>query len=136
MEQHGTTGTMPTQAQLNTWGRADIAGGIRNYHGGFRALATTLGFKPGRNPPSVKPIAHWREWSNVEAEMAAVSEACGVPGEIPTADQLKANGFSTLLTAITEHHGGMYEVAERLGLPMQHNIAQANHFAEFQTLQS
>ena len=36
IEQHGTPGTMPTQTQLRTSGRGDIAGGIREHHGGSR----------------------------------------------------------------------------------------------------
>jgi hypothetical protein len=77
-------------------------------------VTAALGLKPGRNPPSVKPRAYWREWENVEAEMPAVSEACGVPGKIPLRSQLFANGCTTLAVVISDEYGGMHEFAKRL----------------------
>jgi hypothetical protein len=114
IEQHGTPGTMPTKAQLITSGRADIVNGISTYHRGFKAVAAALGLRPGSNPPSVKPLAYWQQWENAEAEMPAVSKACGVPGKMPTLDQLRVNGYSSLEVAIVECHGGMHKFAERL----------------------
>ena len=114
IEEHGTPGVMLTQSQLDVCGRSDLYGGIENYHGGIRAVTQALGLKPGSNPPSVKPRAYWREWENVEAEMPAVCEACGVPGKMPTQAQLLANGYGSLDTAITKYYGGIYEFVERL----------------------
>ena len=128
IEQHGTPGTMPTESQLCVSGRADIVNGIRKYHGGIKAVTATLGLVPGSNPPSVKPGAYWLEWENVMAEMPAVSKACGVAEQMPTKNQLLANGYTSLYSAIAKHYGGVYKFAERLDLPMQHSIAPANHF--------
>ena len=114
IEQHGTPGTMPTESQLFVSGRGDMAKGIQNYHSGFKAVTAALGLKPGSNPSSVKPGAYWREWENVEAEMQAVSKACGAPEQMPTKNQLLANGYSSLYQAIHKHYGGMYKFAERL----------------------
>merc|ERR1712086_783761 len=96
IEQHGTPGTMPTEAQLKTSGPAGICDGINKYHRGITAVTAALGLTPGSNPPSVKPIAYWREWENVLAEMPAVSKACGLAGEMPTLLQLRASGYSSL----------------------------------------
>ena len=117
IEQHGTPGTMPTGAQLFTSGRADIANGISKYHSGFKAVTAALGLIPGSNPPSVKPIAYWLEWENVMAEMPAVSKACG--GQMPTQQQLLANGYTSLSVAISKHYGGMYKFVERLNRPQR-----------------
>ena len=114
IEQHGTPGTMPTEAQLVASGRADIVSGISKYHSGIKAVTAALGLIPGNNPPSVKPIAYWLEWGNVEAEMPAVSKACGAAGQMPTDMQLQANGYTSLANAITKHYGGMYKFAEQL----------------------
>ena len=84
VEQHGTTSTMPTSAQLFVSGRADLASGISEYHSGIKAVTAAVGLIPGSNPPSVKPIAYWAKWENVLADMPAVSKACGVPGYMPT----------------------------------------------------
>jgi hypothetical protein len=108
---------MPTNAQLFASGRADLAAGISKHHRGFKAVTAALGLKPGSNPPSVKPIAYWREWENVLAEMPAVSKTCGVPGWMPTQDQLVANGYASLNNAISKHYGGMYNFAARLNPP-------------------
>ena len=114
IEQHGTPGTMPTQAQLYVSGRADIAKGIQKYHSGIKAVTAALGLRPGSNPSSVKPPAYWRKWENVLAEMPAVSKACGVVEQMPTVDQLKANGYTTLVNTISKHYGGMHKFAKRL----------------------
>ena len=114
IEEHGTPGVMLTQAQLEVCGRSDLYGGIRRYHGGIRAVTQALGLQPGSNPPSVQTQAYWQKWENVEAEMPAVSEACGVPGQMPTSAQLLANGYSSLLNAIHRHYGGMHGFVERL----------------------
>merc|ERR1712166_278578 len=114
IEQHGTPGTMPTEAQLKTSGRADIAEGIKKYHNGIKAVTAALGLRPGSNPPSVKPGTYWLKWENVLAEMPAVSKACGVPEQMPTQNQLLASGYSSLYSAIAKHYGGMYNFAERL----------------------
>ena len=114
IEQHGTPGTMPTQAQLLASGRADIAGGIRKYHCGIKAVTAALGLSPGSNPPSVKSGAYWLKWENVLAEMPAVSKACGVAEQMPTHRQLLANGYSSLANAIIKHYGGFRTFAARL----------------------
>merc|ERR1712086_1243318 len=103
MGQRGTPGTMPTNAQLFASGRADLAGGISKHHRGFKAVAAALGLIPGSNPPSVKPIAYWLEWENVSAEMPTVSKACGVAEQMPTQQQLCANGYSSLHSAIAKY---------------------------------
>jgi hypothetical protein len=134
IDQHGTPGTMPTKAQLFVSGRADIAEGISKHHSGFKAVTAALGLIPGSNPPSVKPYAYWLEWGNVEAEMPAVSKACGAAEQMPTDRQLVANGYSSLTRAIYKHYGGLYKFAARLELPMQHKDAPANHFRDPPTL--
>ena len=103
-EQYDTPDTMPTKAQLCASRRGDIAGGIRNYHSGIKAVTAALGLKLGSKPPAVKPIAYWLEWENVLANMSAVSKACGMPRQMPTQDQLFANGYSTLANAISKHY--------------------------------
>ena len=113
-EQHGTPGTMPTDAQLCTSGRGDIANGISKYHGGIKAVTATLGLIPGSNPPSVRPGAYWLKWENVVAEMPAISKACGVAEQMPTHRQLLANGYTSLANAIIQHHGGFRTFAARL----------------------
>ena len=115
IEQHGTPGTMPTNAQLYTSGRADIANGIEKYHSGFKAVTAALGLIPGSNPPSVKPGAYWLKWENVVAEMPTVTKACG--GQMPTQHQLCVNGYSSLSFAIIKHYGGMHKFVERLNRP-------------------
>merc|ERR1712166_840808 len=107
IDQHGTPGTMPTNAQLLASGRGDIAGGISNHHSGFKAVTAALGLIPGSNPPSVKPGVYWLKWENVEAEMPTVSKACGVAGQMPTDYQLLANGYTSLAHAIYKHYGGL-----------------------------
>ena len=52
IDQRGTPGTMPTEAQLQTSGRDDMAQGIHRHHRGFKAVAAALGLRPGSNPPS------------------------------------------------------------------------------------
>ena len=136
IEQHGTPGTMPTQAQLYVVGRADLAKRITQHQRGYKAVAAALGLRPGSNPPSVKPGAYWLEWENVEAEMPAVSKAWGVPEQMPTQHQLLSNGYSLLAKAIQKHYGGFYKFAARLDLPMQHTRAPANHFRDLPILQA
>ena len=92
---------------------------ISNYHRGFKAVAVALGLRPGSNPPFVKPGASWLEWVNVLVEMPAVGKLCGVPAQMPTNDQLRANGYTSLVSTITKHYGGMYKVAERLNHPQR-----------------
>ena len=112
--EHGTPGTMPTDAQLYTSGRGDLAGGISKYHSGIKAVTAALGLRPDSNPPSVKPGAYWLRWENVLAEMPAVSKACEVAGQMPTQRQLLANGYTSLANAIIKHHGGFRTFAARL----------------------
>ena len=115
IDQHSTPGTMPPEAQLYASGRSDLATGIGKYHNGFKAVTAALGLIPGSNPPSVKPGAYWLKWENVEAEMPTVCKACGVPEQMPTKNQLLANGYTSLAIAITKHYGGIYKFQQRLG---------------------
>ena len=136
IDQHGTPGTMPTESQLHVSGRGDMAHGITKYHSGIKAVTAALGLRPGSNPPSVKPGAYWRVWKNVLAEMPAVSKACRVLGQMPTKNQLLANGYGSLYTAIHKHYGGFYASAARLEFPMQHSNAQRFHFRDLPTLEA
>ena len=114
IEQHGTSGTMPTDAQLKVSRRSDVAQVIRNYHRGYNAVTAALGLKPHSNPPFVKPGTYWREWVNVVAEMPAVSEACGVSEKMPTQQQPLANGYTSLNNAIREHYSLCHKFQQRL----------------------
>merc|ERR1711957_483161 len=106
------------------------------HHSGIKAVTAALGLIPGSNPPSVKPGTYWLEWENVEAEMPTVSKACGVPEQMPTKNQLLANGYTSLANAIPKTYGGLYKFAARLELPMQHTNVPANHFRDPSTLQA
>ena len=109
---YGTQGIMPSRAELSKAGLGDLAGAFDNY-GGSSAVAERLGLQM-----KIKPMGHWDDFTNVERALSSYIAEHGIPGVMPTASDLRISGQNTLVTAITQKHGGIVGVAKRLGLQL------------------
>src|SRR3989344_1973860 len=59
-----------------------------------------------------KPKNYWKDWNNVESELLEIISEIA---HFPTQDELANLDRKSLINAITLHHGGLYEVAVKLG---------------------
>ena len=129
--ERGVLGFMPTNEEFREAERGDIAYAILKQHGGFLAVAERLGL---RLPSPRKPSGYWDDFSNLERELLAFIHDSGSPGFMPTQDELKRAGQSTLATAISRH-GGFSAVAERLKLKSLYTAKPPGYWDDFSNLE-
>jgi len=106
----GTIGKMPSSEELHAARLSGLSDAIIK-HGGFAAVATRLGLTYN----ATKPNGYWNDFANVEHELLSFIHASGIDGTMPTAEELRQAGLSTLAAAIRKY-GGFSTVASRLGL--------------------
>lgn len=116
IEETGSTGIMPTQAEILHTGRTNLSSAISK-HGGSRKVAEKLGLKIKYQ---AKPIGFWNNPKNLEFELFAFIEEHKMSGIMPTNDVMRQLGRHDLVNAIQEH-GGSRKVAMQLGLELTHN---------------
>jgi hypothetical protein len=109
--QHGTDGIMPTKQELEEAGEGSLANAM-NLHGGFPEVAQRLGLELSY---SRKERDYWKNIDNLKRELLQVVEQLGIPGVMPTHEQLTEIGRTDLIAAITSN-GGWPSVARRVGL--------------------
>ena len=112
LEEHGLSGKLPSKKTLTQAGRQDLIGAIR-LHGGWRVVARQLGLA---EPPPQKPEGYWLTFEHVAQAIQTYNQTHGTPGQMPGQIELNRAGYSSLARAISVYHGGMAEVASRLGL--------------------
>lgn len=103
---------MPSGDVLVRAGRNDLALAV-NRNGGTYAIAKRLGLRLSR---PINRRNHWDDFDNLASELRAYLAEPGRPQRMPTYPELQAAGRFDLKYAI-ERNGGIYAVAERLGLP-------------------
>lgn len=108
VKQLGTLGQMPSSGDLSGLGRSGLTVGIIR-HGGFHAVASRLGLKPGR-----MPNGYWKD-STIKEHVVAFIADFGQRGVFPTGNELRLNGRADLEVAIARHGGG-YRFARMLKL--------------------
>src|SRR5258708_8628828 len=116
IEEYGTSGIMPIEKELLQAGRRDLAKAIRK-NNGVEAVAQRLGLQL----PSHKRKRHgyWEDFANVAFELQNFIAEHGTPGVMPKQNELTRAGYHSLANAI-DHHGGIFVVAQRLGLRLSH----------------
>lgn len=126
--EYGTPGIMPIKAELLKAGRGDLAKAIIKGHGGIEVVAERLGLQL----PSYKrkKRGYWEDFANVTSELQNFIAEHGVPGVMPTQADLTRAGPTSLANAI-DHHGGIYAVAERLGLRLSHARRSDGYWDDF-----
>lgn len=114
---------MPSQKELRTAGRADLAEAITDFHGGFREVAKKLGFVSKK-----KDDFFYDKFYNLAREVYKFVAEVGREGVMPTSTVLKVNGRTDLAAAIMKF-GGMSKVSRRLGL--QYHIRTKDAFKDW-----
>lgn len=114
---------MPSQRELLTAGRGDLAEAISDYHGGFRSVANKLGLISGK-----KDDFFYNEFCNLARELYMFSREIGCDNVMPSSTVLKSEGRTDLLAAITKF-GGMSSVSQRLGL--QYRVRTSEVFKDW-----
>ncbi len=112
VSEYGTPGVMPSRNDLRQAGLHDLNGALKK-HGGTSAVARRLNLQP-----KIKPIGHWDDITNIEKALSAYIDEYGTSGVMPTLSELQKAGQNSLVNAITQKHGGMACVADRLGLQL------------------
>ncbi|MEW5858037.1 MAG: hypothetical protein AB1861_11740, partial [Cyanobacteriota bacterium] len=77
-----------------------------------------------------KPPGYWEDFGNLERELLAFIEECGIPGSMPTHQEFQKAKRSILVFAI-QKHGGSSTVAERLGLKLAHTTRTSGYWDDF-----
>ncbi len=125
---HGTPGTMPRENHLKKIGCGSLATAIHLYFGGFQKLGVTLGYATSRNPNGM-----FDDFEVLKSALVMWVDAYGMPGTMPTAQQLRAASRNDLVIAITKHDGPQ-SVAARCGLEMTYEKKADGFYSEFSTL--
>lgn len=103
---------MPTSRELRAEGRRDIDNAVSK-SGGYYAVAAKLGFVM---TSSKRVPGFWAEFSTLEEGIKSYLESADIAeGLMPTLKELREARRSDIVEAI-EKHGGVLNVAERLGL--------------------
>lgn len=125
-KEEGGDGRMPTLAELRAASRVDLEQAVRVL-GGFSSAAAVLGV--GKKLYR-REDGYWREFGAVEVALREfIEERDGVVEDgghfkagkkkspaMPTQKQLRDAGRADLVSAITEFHGGLNAVSERMEL--------------------
>jgi Hypothetical methyltransferase/SNF2-related domain len=127
IEEFGTPGIMPIKVELLRAGRGDLAKALTK-HGGIEVVAGRLGLQLPSHKR--KQRGYWEDFANVTSELQNFIAECGMLGAMPTQDNLTRAGLTGLANAIN-HHGGMYAVAERLGLRLSHTRHPDGYWDDF-----
>lgn len=129
-KESGTPGVMPTNEELIKAGRSDLSNAIRK-HGGYLAVAKQLDLKLWYK---AKPRRYWDNFENVKHELLALANQQASPGRMPTEDELRKAGLSTLANAIRKH-GGVAVVAKILGLNLAYTAKPRSYWNDFANLE-
>lgn len=108
VKQTGALGQMPSSGELSRLGRSGLTAGIIQ-HGGFYAVASQLGLKPGR-----MPNGYWND-ATIKEHIASFIADFGQRGVFPTGGELRLNDRADLEVAISRN-GGSYRFARLLKL--------------------
>jgi hypothetical protein len=100
---------IPSQKVLGGLGHAMVARAIQKYHGGFRKLRALLGIEQKKIENGL--------WKQEEYALNAARGAMTNLGVtyLPSFNRLNESGYSSLVHAISVHHGGMSEFRKKLG---------------------
>jgi len=130
IEEHGTSGIMPTREELRKVGRHDLLGAITK-HGGVFKVAERLHLQPSS---TAKPNGYWNNFTNVEQELLAFIQEHGIAGVMPALEQLNKLGRSDLVSAIAKH-GKSHTVAKRLGLQLDYTAKPSGYWKDFSNIE-
>lgn len=122
---HGTEGVMPTYTELQRQGYASLCAAIRQ-HGGFADFAQQEGLIW---QPQKKTNRYYDDFSHLEQELRQHNERYHLGAVMPTSNELRAHGYSSLILAF-RRHGGAHAVALRLGLSMRETQRQRGKWTE------
>ncbi|OHB73459.1 MAG: hypothetical protein A2V70_06825 [Planctomycetes bacterium RBG_13_63_9] len=111
VDDQGEPGKMPTITELRGAGHGSLVIAIHKYHGDFPKVARRL-----RLAMTHKPKGYWKDFRNLKREILAFVSESAEPGRMPTMRELKHAGHASLVSAIHQYHGSLFEVAQRLDL--------------------
>src|SRR5258708_10673058 len=111
---HGTEGVMPTYTELQQANQFSLCAAIRQ-HGTFASLAEQFGllYQPGK-----KRDGYWDDLTHVEQALREHNERYGMGDIMPTAQELRQHGYSSVIRAF-KRHDGADAVAHALGFTMR-----------------
>jgi hypothetical protein len=102
------TGSFPTDPMLQKEGMTGLAFAIRKYHGGISAVRARMGV-----PADRVDVGYWCDFDHVAEKLRSMMDETG---EFPTAPRLKEAGYSGMIRAIHDKHGGLAAVRRRMGV--------------------
>ena len=125
--------TMPSDADFRAAGMAGVADAIQRIHGGNEAVASRLGLQIhhtnacaalGKGKDAARNLAHWNKFSNVQQAVLELAQALCAPDTMPSYMALRSAGLGPVADAIRSKHGGLQQVAQRLGLQLSSAFAE------------
>jgi hypothetical protein len=127
----GTPGIMPTQLELRKAGQGHLDKIIQK-HSGYPQVAARLGLALAYEK---KLSGHWDDFDNVAREVLAFNEKHGHPGIMPTHEELRKAGRADLTMPI-QKHGGVAQVASRLGLALPYTAQPPGYWDDFSNVKN
>jgi len=109
MEEHGWA-ILPSNKELRKHRYSSLNDAMCKYHGGIQNIRTKL----GQQNPNTKPQGYWKSLENTIAETRQAMAEQGWSA-LPSSNDLKKHGYSSLSAAIIKHHGGIRTFRTKLG---------------------
>ena len=125
--QRGRQATMPSDADFRAAGMSGVADAIQRIHGGAEVVATRLGMQVhytnacagiGKETALPRDPAYWNAFSHVQQAVLELAQALCAPDTMPSYMALRSAGLGAVADAIRAKHGGLQQVAQRLGLQL------------------
>ena len=78
----------------------------------------------GKGKDAARNLAHWNKFSNVQQAVLELAQALCAPDTMPSYMALRSAGLGPVADAIRSKHGGLQQVAQRLGLQLSSAFAE------------
>jgi len=131
MQEHGLE-TLPNGDKLRELGHSSLSSAIYKYHGGFHNFRKILGEEQVREERGA-----WKSLDFTLHQIQAVMKKHDFE-TLPSQDELRGKGYASLVSAISEYHGGFQKIRKLLGLQpilgkwksLDYTIQQAQEFMQ------
>ncbi|RSL29307.1 hypothetical protein D7Z54_31895 [Salibacterium salarium] len=100
---------MPTRKELSERGLNSVIRGVVRYHHSFKDVAKKMEVTHHR-----KPHGYWKHFSNIKYELIPI---CRELRRMPTNKELLERNLSTIGVVARKYHGGLYQLAQKIGYP-------------------
>lgn len=123
-------GRMPTKTEFDKVDGRSCLNSIYRHHGGLSKVAKVLGLSTIKSESGL-----YNDFENVKSAIIDVQRVFNLQS-MPTAKQINERKLYSLTKAILTQYGGFFDVAEKLGIPMQSNRKEPDYWKNIENLRN